>query len=400
MNYNMTTLGELSIDGGSYGIAASAVPYSKDLPTYLRITDINDDGTINFAGLKSVSASKSINYYLKPNDIVFARTGASTGRNYFYDGKDGNFVYAGFLIKFSIDPLKINPKYLKYYCLSKNYNNWILSFNSGSTRGNINAQTLSSMPVPMLPRPQQDLLVNTLSVLDEKIELNNRINKNLEAQVQAIFKSWFVDFEPFKNEEFINSELGVIPKGWKVGILSEISDIVMGQSPSGSSYNENGEGMVFYQGRAEFGNRFPKRRLFTTEPKREAQEKDILLSVRAPVGDFNIATEKCCIGRGLASIAPKPSFYSYCVCLMGHLKPYFDTYNGEGTVFGSINKASLNNMKVIIPTIDVVKKFDVLICDMNKIILSHFKQNEALSTLRDTLLPKLMSGEIQIPQEV
>ena len=82
---------------------------------------------------------------------------------------------------------------------------------------------------------------------------------------------------------------------------------------------------------------------------------------------------------------------------MGHLKPYFDTYNGEGTVFGSINKASLNNMQVIIPTIDVVKKFDVLICDMNKIILSYFKQNEALSTLRDTLLPKLMSGEIQIP---
>ena len=82
---------------------------------------------------------------------------------------------------------------------------------------------------------------------------------------------------------------------------------------------------------------------------------------------------------------------------MGHLKTYFDTYNGEGTVFGSINKASLNNMQVIIPTIDVVKKFDVLICDMNKIILSYFKQNEALSTLRDTLLPKLMSGEIQIP---
>lgn len=100
----IVSLADVSVNGkGSYGIGASAVPYSEELYTYLRITDIKDDGTLNLQDLKSVDAEKAKDYLLKPNDIVFARTGASTGRNYFYDGKDGEFVYAGFLIKFSID---------------------------------------------------------------------------------------------------------------------------------------------------------------------------------------------------------------------------------------------------------------------------------------------------------
>src|SRR5690606_37898535 len=107
------TLGEISLDGkGSYGIAASAVEYSDDLYTYLRITDINDDGTLNKTDLKSVDDEKAEKYLLQPNDIVFARTGNSTGRSYFYDGSDGELVYAGFLIKFSLDPSKVNPKFM------------------------------------------------------------------------------------------------------------------------------------------------------------------------------------------------------------------------------------------------------------------------------------------------
>ena len=176
------TLGEVSKNGrGYYGIGASAVPFSDTLYTYLRITDINDDGTLNKADLKSVDDENAENYLLEPNDIVFARTGASTGRNYFYDGTDGKFVYAGFLIKFSIDPKKINPKYVKYYCLSQTYKDWISAFNTGSTRGNINAQTLASMPIPLIPRVQQDRMVSILERFSEKICLNRKINNNLVA---------------------------------------------------------------------------------------------------------------------------------------------------------------------------------------------------------------------------
>jgi type I restriction enzyme S subunit len=164
---------------GRYGIAASAVPYSTELPTYLRITDINDDGTLNFAGLKSVDDPNAEKYALIPNDIVFARTGASTGRNYFYDGTDGDFVYAGFLIKFSLDPSKVNPMYMKYYCQSQIYCDWVRSFNAGSTRGNINAQTFGDMPVMLPSREQQDFTVETLAAIDDKIAVNAKINHHL-----------------------------------------------------------------------------------------------------------------------------------------------------------------------------------------------------------------------------
>ncbi len=185
-------LAQLSVGGkGSYGIGASAVPYSKDLYTYLRITDINDDGTLNTNDLKSVVDEKASEYLLNTNDIVFARTGASTGRNYFYDESDGEFVYAGFLIKFSIDDQKVNPKYIKYFCQSEQYRGWINSFNTGSTRGNINAQTLGKLPIPLIDRDKQDKMVCILSSLDAKIKENKRINDNLERQADAIYQTYF-----------------------------------------------------------------------------------------------------------------------------------------------------------------------------------------------------------------
>ena len=189
---------------GTYGIAASAVPYSDSLYTYLRITDINDDGTLNKQGLMSVDDENAGNYILHPNDIVFARTGNSTGRSYFYDGSDGELVYAGFLIKFSLDEAKVNPRMLKYYTHSKPYYDWVRSFDTGGTRGNINAKTYGAMSIVLPPRKIQDRIVSILKSLDDKIEVNRRISENLEQQAQALFKSWFVDFEPFLESKRIS----------------------------------------------------------------------------------------------------------------------------------------------------------------------------------------------------
>ena len=173
------TLEELTIGKGSYGIAAPAVPFHPSKHTSLRITDINDDGTLNKQGLMSVDDENANNYILKENDIVFARTGNSTGRSYFYDGSDGELVYAGFLIKFSIDKKKVNPRILKYYTHSKPYFDWVHSFDTGGTRGNINAKTYGTMPITLPSRETQDKIVSILKSLDDKIELNRRINDNL-----------------------------------------------------------------------------------------------------------------------------------------------------------------------------------------------------------------------------
>lgn len=382
MNEQITTLASLTIDGkGSYGIGASAVPFSKDLYTYLRITDIKDDGTLNLQDLKSVDDVKASEYLLKPNDIVFARTGASTGRNYFYDGTDGEFVYAGFLIKFSIDEKKVNPKYIKYFCQSKQYKDWINSFNTGSTRGNINAQTLGKMPIPLIERKTQDALVSIISSIDEKIKKNNAINNNLEQQAQAIYQQMFID----------NAR-----SDWAEGTLSDISDITMGQSPSGSSYNEDGTGTIFFQGRAEFGFRFPSVRLYTTEPKRMARSNDTLMSVRAPVGDLNVAHMDCCIGRGLAAIHSKSHHQSFVLYTMFSLKKQLDVFNGEGTVFGSINRNSLNDMPILIPSDDILDEFERIVAPMDLTIRNNYDENCRLQDIRDTLLPRLMSGELDV----
>ena len=375
-------LNDLSIGGkGSYGIAASAVERKADLPTYLRITDIFDDGTLNLSELKSVDAPNSDKYILKPNDIVFARTGGSTGRNYFYDGSDGVFVYAGFLIKFSIDPEKVNPKYVKYYCRSKQYNDWVQSFNTGSTRGNINAQTFGNMEIPLPERKQQDYLVSILEPIDEKIKNNKQVNDNLQQQAMSLYA-----------EMFLNSSDSNVTSG----TLSDIAVITMGQSPSGSSYNEDGVGEVFYQGRAEFGFRFPKRRLFTTEPKRMAEAGDVLLSVRAPVGDLNIAYERCCIGRGLGAIHSKTGHSSFILYTMFALRSQLDVFNGEGTVFGSINRDALNAIPIDIPPVTEIDQFEVVAHPIDELIRANYEENCRLEAIRDSLLPKLMSGEIDV----
>ncbi len=216
--WKIVKLKEITTDGkGHYGIGASAVDYDENLLTYLRITDITDDGRINKDGLKSVNDEDAKNYLLKKNDIVFARTGNSTGRSYFYEEKDGDLVFAGFLIKFNLDPIKVNPKYIRYYTLSDEYKNWIESFATGSTRKNINAKMYGDMEITLPPRYIQDAIVNLMNPFEEKIELNNEMNKTLEEMAQALFKRWFVDFEfpnengePYKSSggEMVESELG------------------------------------------------------------------------------------------------------------------------------------------------------------------------------------------------
>ncbi|WP_243022968.1 restriction endonuclease subunit S, partial [Butyricicoccus sp. AF35-5AC] len=206
-------------------------------------------------------------------------------------------------------------------------------------------------------------------------------NDNLQQQAMSLYA-----------EMFLNSSDSNVTSG----TLSDIAVITMGQSPSGSSYNEDGVGEVFYQGRAEFGFRFPKRRLFTTEPKRKAEAGDVLLSVRAPVGDLNIAYERCCIGRGLGAIHSKTGHSSFVLYTMFALRSQLDVFNGEGTVFGSINRDALNAIPIDIPPVTEIDQFEVVAHPIDELIRANYEENCRLEAIRDSLLPKLMSGEIDV----
>lgn len=274
-----------------------------------------------------------------------------------------------------------------FYYLLKNNMEYIIGMSSGSTFAEISGTQVKNLEFNIPDYDTQKKIAGVLGALDDKIELNNKINQNLEAQAQALFKSWFVDFEPFG---------GKMPDDWKIGRLGEIADITMGQSPNGSSYNEDKQGCIFFQGRAEFGKRFPSVRLYTTEPKRMAKKNDILMSVRAPVGDFNIAVEDCCIGRGLCSIRAKGNFQSFVLYTIWGLQKQLEIFNGEGTVFGAINKDSLNSLPITIPSLTDIVQFEHIVSSLDNIIRNNFLENTRLAELRDTLLPKLMSGEINV----
>ncbi|MCK9267254.1 MAG: restriction endonuclease subunit S [Alkaliphilus sp.] len=291
----------------------------------------------------------------------------------------------------------IEDKYFYYLLNQDHFFNYMVAGSKGTKMPRGDKQQIMMYPLKLPPLNEQKAIAGTLSCLDDKIELNNRINNILEKIAQAIFKNWFIDFEPFQDGKFVDSELGIIPKGWKAGVLSDVANITMGQSPKGSSYNEKGDGEVFYQGRAEFGARFPTRRLYTTEPKRMASRGDVLMSVRAPVGDCNVVLEPCCIGRGLAAIQSKSGQQSFILYLMLSLKEQLDIFNGEGTVFGSINKDSLNDMQIIIPSDEVLYSFEAIAKSIDITIEKNYYEICSLRKIRDLLLPKLMSGGIRVP---
>jgi len=294
--------------------------------------------------------------------------------------------------------------FLQYLKLNK--------LNSHSAVPGLNRDQIYQITVKIPNLPEQNAITTILSSLDEKIELNQKMNKTLEAIGQALFKRWFIDFE-FPNEEdkpykssggemVYSEELGKeIPKGWRAGVINDDFELTMGQSPPGKTYNEIGEGIKFFQGRTDFGFRYPTERVYCTAPTRFAQPGDTLVSVRAPVGDINMSLEKCCIGRGLATIRHKTNSRSYTYYSMHMLKKEFERYESEGTVFGSITKKKFLNLKIVIPPTEIIELFESLLYPIDQKIEDNEIQSRTLSNLRDSLLPKLMSGKIRvkIPEE-
>ena len=261
----------------------------------------------------------------------------------------------------------------------------------------------------------QRAIARILGSLDDKIELNRRMNRTLEELAAAIFKSWFVDFDPVVARAegrqpfgmdaetaalfpaaFEGSEVGPVPVGWRMGKVGDLFELTMGQSPPGTTYNEDGLGIPFYQGRTDFGFRFPTRRVYCTAPTRFAEPGDTLVSVRAPVGDVNMAGEHCAIGRGLAAVRHKGGSRSFTYYAMRSLREEFDVFEGEGTLFGSISSGGFRNIKVIIPDPRVIAAYEWLAYPLDQSIENNERESLTLAAIRDALLPKLMSGEIRV----
>ena len=353
---------------------------------FLGIGDLDYFGNATFDAARHVGLDiieeHERNYLISETSIGYAKMGNTIGKVVSFPNRKGKTRFAVSPALSIINPNEqIHPYYLRAVVESAAFWGQVNGKITGSTRPSIGIQQLRKILIPIPPETEQVRIGELWKVLYDKINVNNAINDNLQQQAMALYASMFLDNPALETT---------------AGTLKDIADITMGQSPSGSSYNENGNGEVFYQGRAEFGYRFPTRRLYTTEPKRMAEAGDVLLSVRAPVGDLNVAYERCCIGRGLGAIHGRNGYQSFVLYTMFALRPQLDVYNGEGTVFGSINRNALNDMPIDIPSEDAIAAFEAVARPMDDMIRSNYEENCRLQELRDSLLPRLMSGEVDI----
>ena len=324
------------------------------------------------------------NCSIKAGDLLFARQSLvldGAGKCSIVTEVTEDTVFESHLIRARIDGKKANPYFLYYYFNSHEGRENIKTIVEQVAAAGIRGSDLIKLWIPCPDIDIQNQVASILDAVDRKIELNRKVNDNLQQQAMALYA-----------EMFLNSSNNDVTSG----TLSDIAVITMGQSPSGSSYNEDGVGEVFYQGRAEFGFRFPKRRLFTTEPKRMAVAGDVLLSVRAPVGDLNMAYERCCIGRGLGAIHSKTGHSSFVLYTMFALRSQLNVFNGEGTVFGSINRDALNAIPIDVPLVTKIDQFEAVAHPIDELIRTNYEENCRLEAIRNSLLPKLMSGEIDV----
>ncbi len=390
-------------------LASSGLPFA-------RAGNINDGFRFDDADhFPENNLARAGNKLSQPGDVVFTSKG-TVGRFAFVRPTTPRFVYSPQLCFWrSLDRKLIDPRFLFFWMFGREF---FVQFKGVASQTDM-AEYVSltdqrRMHITLPPPPDQRAIAHILGTLDDKIELNRRMNETLEAITRALFKSWFVDFDPVRAKaesrdpdlpksladlfpaRLVDSELGEIPEGWKIGCVDDDFDLTMGQSPPGDTYNEVGHGLPFYQGRTDFGFRFPTRRVYCTAPTRLAKAGDTFISVRAPVGDINMASEDCAIGRGVAAARHKTGSRSYSYQFMRSVEDVFARFEAEGTVFGSIGKKDFHTIPCILPPRDVIADFETMLSPIDNRIEVTESESRTLAALRDTLLPKLISGELRV----
>ena len=378
-------LGDVAeVKGGKRLPKGELLTTEKTPHPYIRITDFNGH-KINLSAIQYVTeeVQKSISRYIvNKQDIIISNVGTIGLCAKIPDELD-NANLSENCVKLVFDKNKIDTNFLYYHLISPDTQDLINGLDVGSTQPKLPIYNIQKIDILLPSIEEQKAIAEALSSLDDKIDLLHRQNQTLESLAQTLFRQWFI--EEAKEE-------------WEIRKLPDEFDFTMGLSPSGNTYNEEQNGMPMFQGNAVFEFRFPSNRVYTTDPKRIAERFDTLVSVRAPVGAQNMAKEKCCIGRGVASFRYKfdNSFYTYTYYKMHSLMEEIKQFNETGTVFGSIGKSDFEAIEIVKPPFEYVAKFQNEVKPIDDKIILNCEQIKSLENLRDTLLPKLLSGEVRV----
>ena len=308
-----------------------------------------------------------------------------------------------------------DKRFLFYRLRASDYRHHILATASGSTVRHTSPGRICEFETTLPAITEQRAIAGVLGALDDKIEQNRRTARALERLARAIFRAWFVDFEPVKAKasgtasfpsmpqpdfdalptRFVDSEIGPVPEGWEVKTISESIFLTMGQSPPSEFYNESGEGLPFHQGVTDYGFRFPTHRVYCTTEGRIAEPEDVLLSVRAPVGRINVADRRLILGRGLAGLRHRSDRQSFLRQQICHVFAEEDAI-GDGTIYKAVTKRFLEQMPLLLPSEQAQEAFENLARTLDDLIAVCEVESRKLAETRDLLLPQLLSGQIRV----
>ena len=381
----LVKLKDISIGQGNYGIGAAAVDYNNDLYKYLRITDIHEDGTVDENELKSVDDINAKDYLLKENDICFARTGNSTGKTYFYDGTIKDLVYAGFLIKFSLDNNKVNPKYIKYYTLSNKYKNWVKEIQTGSTRGNINVKMYGELEIELPEREYQDKAVELLETITKRIELNKHTNNNLYEIGKALYQEYF------ENEEYTNNYE-----------IKQLSDVTTNNRNKIDQTKEYKVLSAVNTGNLVLSDDYFDKQVYSKDIGKylNVNKNDFAYNpARINIGSIGLNTFdfNCCVSPVYVTFSVDKDYIDFFDFYFKSKKFNAEvTLRASGSVRQALNYNDFGMIEIPYPTKEMIDKFN----SSYKTIKDRINKNKAkisnLEQIRDTLLPKLMNGEIDL----
>ena len=385
-----------------YAFKSQDLSEGTDIPI-IKIGNISNgeniivDNSTQYVNKEFLSVDKK--YHVLKGDILISLTGSHMNQPNSMVGRCcrnlDNVVYLLNQRAGKVIPKKTVNKDFLYYVFRLKSIQYAIANRAfgGANQVNVSPKDIMGIKFTIPNFTVQNKISDILTTYDNLIENNNKRIKLLEQMAENLYKEWFVRFR-FPGYEDVEFEDG-IPKGWKIKRLSDIADIIMGQSPKSENYNTNCEGLPFHQGVGSYSDFYLIDNIYSTKGNRIAEANSIIFSVRAPVGRINITLKKIILGRGVASIN---SINGYNAFLLWMLKNLFQKEDiiGNGSIFTSVTKKELFGFKILVPHEDLIQKFDFIASGLETEIRKLSLINNNLTKQRDLLLPRLMSGKLEV----
>ena len=401
--WQVRKLGEITIGKGEYGIGASATEYIEGKPRYLRITDIGDSCRLLFNEIKGLDDADYEKYILKEGDIVFARTGNTTGKGYVYNREHGELVYAGFLIKYSIDNNIAKHNFIKYVIQSKRYWDWVNIMSTRSGQPGINSNEYSSFIVQLPPLKEQEKIASILSTVDEQIDnVDALIEKNKELK-KGLMQTLLT--KGIGHTKFKKTEIGEIPEAWEVKKIIDIANTTSGGTPSRAKKEYYENGIYPWVKTGELYNKYiSKTEEYITEDalkkssaKLVPEGAVIIAMYGATIGKLSIAKRSVTTNQACCSIICNNN-----ICYNEYLyyRLNFEKENiinlGAGGAQPNISQDIIKNYKLAIPTRGEQQRIVLILSELDKKIDEYENKKQKLEALKNGLMQQLLSGKIRV----